>query len=372
MIRASVKMMCQRWLGACVASLLAVAPAVGGPFIVVDANSGHVLAQEDAFQRWYPASLSKLMTAYVAFRAIDAGEVTLQSPIRISKNAAKEPPSKMGYKPGSVLTLDNALKIIMVKSANDVATAIGESIAGSESAFAGRMNAEATRLGMTGSHWVNAHGLHSEEQYTTARDMALLALAIRRDYPQYASYFAIEGLQAGKATLENHNTLIGRFEGADGMKTGYTCPAGFNLAASATRGGRTILAVLLGEMSSSERAEHAADLIAKGFGTSAQAGPRLESLSPPAPLQPVAIDMRPVVCSQEARQARLENRDDEGNSIVNSPYLHEPNKQPHLVAISLGGATGPKSPYYPEEVEYADVPIPTPRPDYKPTPVAAQ
>ena len=183
---------------------------------------------EDPFARWYPASLTKLMTTYVAFRAVGAGEVTLQSPVRVSREAANEAPSKMGYPVGTVLSLDNAIKIIMVKSANDIATSIGESLAGSEEAWAARMNAESQRLGMTGSHWANAHGLHDDDQYTTARDLGLLASALRREFPQYASYFSIEGLSFGKQVIPSHNKLIGRFEGADGMKTGYTCPAGYN------------------------------------------------------------------------------------------------------------------------------------------------
>ena len=156
---------------------------------------------EDPFARWYPASLTKLMTTYVAFRAVQAGEVTLQSPVRVSREAANEPPSKMGYPVGTLLSLDNALKIIMVKSANDVATSIGESLAGSEAAWAARMNAESQRLGMTGSHWANAHGLHDDDQYTTARDLGLLASALRREFPQYASYFSIEGLSFGKQVI---------------------------------------------------------------------------------------------------------------------------------------------------------------------------
>src|SRR5690606_15479216 len=129
-----------------------------------------VLEHEDAFAPWYPASLTKLMTTLVVFRAVKAGEITLKSPVRVSERAAKEPPSKMGYKPGSVLTVDNAIKILMVKSANDIATALAESVAGSRDAFAQRMNAEARRLGMAGTHFVNAHGLHSDAQVTTARD----------------------------------------------------------------------------------------------------------------------------------------------------------------------------------------------------------
>ena len=207
---------------------LATASSVAGPSLLFDAKTGQVIESQDAFARWYPASLTKLMTTYVAFRAVEAGEVTLQSPVRVSRNAANEAPSKMGYPVGTVLSLDNAIKIIMVKSANDIATSIGESLAGSEEAFATRMNAESKRLGMTGSHWVNAHGLHNDEQYTTAHDLAILASALRREYPQYASYFSIEGLSFGKQVIPSHNKLIGRFEGADGMKTGYTCPAGYN------------------------------------------------------------------------------------------------------------------------------------------------
>jgi D-alanyl-D-alanine carboxypeptidase len=343
-------------------------PSLAGPSLVVDLADGRVLAQEDAFKRWYPASLSKLMTAYVAFRAVAAGEVTLQSPVRITKNAAKEPPSKMGYAPGSVLTLDNALKIIMVKSANDVATAIGESIAGSEAAFAARMNAESQRLGMTGSHWVNAHGLHSEEQYSNAHDLALLASAIRRDFPQYADYFRLEGIVDGTSKMQNHNDLIGRFDGADGMKTGYTCPAGFNVVATATREGRTLLAVVIGEKTAKERAVKAADLLTAGFAASPAGAPTLSALKPAGEGLDQPVDMRPAICTQEARKARIAagELDANGRAVAESPYLREePLREPVLVAVGLGGATGPASPF--AAVEYADVPVPTPRPDYPPT-----
>ncbi|WP_246730154.1 D-alanyl-D-alanine carboxypeptidase family protein [Nitratireductor mangrovi] len=346
-------------------------PAAAGPSIVVDLKSGKVLSHEEAFRRWYPASLSKLMTAYVAFRAVKSGEVTLKSPVTISRNAAKEPPSKMGYKPGSVLTLDNALKIIMVKSANDVATAIGESIAGSEAAFAARMNAESKRLGMTGSHWVNAHGLHSDEQYSTVRDLALLAVAIRREFPEHAAYFNIEGLAAGKAKLSNHNTLIGRYAGADGMKTGFTCPAGFNLVASATRQGRTVIAVLVGEPSVAQRAEKAAQLLEDGFSRNQSFAPELTRLPVGGDKLAEATNMRPVICTQEARKERMENRDEEGNMVIRSPFIREMEREPQLVAVGLGGATGPKSPAAAELIEYANVPIPTPRPPYEPAKASA-
>src|SRR5690606_17140652 len=278
------------------------APALAGPYLLFEVGSGRVLAEDDAFQRWYPASLTKLMTAYVAFRAVESGEMQLDSPILMTQNAAKEPPSKMGFPPGSVLTLDNALKIILVKSANDVATAIAESIGGSEAGFAARMNAEARRLGMTDTHFVNAHGLHSPDHYSTARDLALLVRALRTEFPQFANYFALEGIRYGKSVVENHNFLIGRFEGADGMKTGYICAGGFNLLATATRGRRTLAVIVLGAHSQVERAELAADLLArgfKGFGFGL-GGPTLTSLRPSRPVSPTAIDIRSQVCSQEA------------------------------------------------------------------------
>src|SRR5690606_9021936 len=200
-------------LAIAIALLVAVSSVSGnaGPYLLMDVGTGRVIAQENAFQRWYPASLSKLMTGYVAFRMIKSGDATMQTPIRISANAAKLPPAKMGYPVGSLLTLETALKIIMVKSANDVAYAIGESLAGSEHAFSAWMNAEAARLGMTDSHFVNPHGLHSPQQYTSARDMALLVRAIRTEFPQYAGLFSIEAIQSGKTKMPNGNLLVGRF-----------------------------------------------------------------------------------------------------------------------------------------------------------------
>lgn len=345
------------------------APALAGPYLLFDVGSGRVLAEDDAFQRWYPASLTKLMTAYVAFRAVESGEMQLDSPILMTQNAAKEPPSKMGFPPGSVLTLDNALKIILVKSANDVATAIAESIGGSEAGFAARMNAEARRLGMTDTHFVNAHGLHSPDHYSTARDLALLVRALRTEFPQFANYFALEGIRYGKSVVENHNFLIGRFEGADGMKTGYICAGGFNLIATATRGRRTLAVIVLGAHSQVERAELAADLLArgfKGFGFGL-GGPTLTSLRPSRPVSPTAIDIRSQVCSQEAVAKRAEMRDDEGRFVLNSPHVRPRTHEPRLVAVGLGGASGP----IPGKPVYANIPIPTPRPEYPPQTVSA-
>jgi D-alanyl-D-alanine carboxypeptidase len=350
-----------------VASILT---AQAGPSILVDANTGAVLEQDDAFDRWYPASLTKLMTAYVAFRAVQQGEVTMQSPVRVSNKATQEPPSKMGYPAGTVLTLDTALKIIMVKSANDIATAIGESLAGSQAAFAARMNSEAKRIGMTGSNFVNAHGLHNDMQYTTAHDLAVLALAIRAEYPQYASYFTIEALGSGADVIENHNTLMGRFTGADGMKTGYTCPAGYNLVASATRNGRTMIAVVIGATSVGTRADKAADMLAKGFSLPPAQSPKLWELTRPADAAMEAVNLRPTICTQAAAKERLAALDEKGRLVVHSAHITGGElPTPRITPISLGGATGPASPFLPEIERPAmigNIPVPLPRPDYTP------
>lgn len=342
---------------------LLVLPAKAGPHVLVDASTGEVLSHEDAFQRWYPASLTKLMTAYVAFRAIDEGEVTLESPVRMSRAAAEQPPSKMYYGSGSVMSLDNALKMIIVKSANDVAVAIGESIAGSRDGHVARMNAEAARLGMTGTRFVNANGLHSTGQYSTARDLALLSLAIRREYPQYAHYFAIEAIDPGKEPFATYNILIGRFDGADGMKTGFVCASGFNMVASATRGGRTLVAVVLGALSQKARADIAANLLEDGFAGRLASQGALASLAAYGDNNDKARDMRGTVCTDKARASRWDGREVEGYITFESPYITALTRQPRAVKVGLGGATGPVSKSAPNLLGQADVPIPTPRPD---------
>ena len=329
---------------------LATGAANAGPTLLFDAKTGQVIESEDAFARWYPASLTKLMTTYVAFRAVETGEVTLQSPVRVSRNAANEPPSKMGYPVGTILTLDNALKIIMVKSANDIATSIGESLAGSEEGWAARMNAEAKRLCMTGSHWVNAHGLHDDQQYTTARDLGILASALRSEFPQYASYFSIEGLSFGKQVVTSHNNLLGRFDGADGMKTGYTCPAGYNLVASATRDGRTLMAVVIGATSVKSRNEAAAGLLAKGFSQPTAGGVPLAAMEPSGAGINQATNMRDALCTKAGSTALRKKereiaaqRKKEGKPEPAS-YLAKRDEPRELIPISIGTATGPATP----------------------------
>jgi D-alanyl-D-alanine carboxypeptidase len=363
-----------------VALLAMAAPslAVAGPSLLFDVTNGRVLEHRDAFARWYPASLTKLMTAYVAFRAIDSGEVTLLSPVRMTKNSSSQPPSKMGFKPGSVMTLDNALKMMITHSANDVAMAVGENIGGSQEAFVERMNAEARRLGMSGTHYANPNGLFSPDNYTTARDQALLVTAIRKDYPQYLSYFEIEAIGIGDKVIPNINALIGRFDGADGMKTGFICESGFNFIGSATRQGRTLAAIVLGADSITDRAAQTAALLAQGFTDAEAAGPTLASMPVDGNGVGEATNMRQALCSKEARQKKKQKLADAGGEddtdqaplVMGSPYLHKLDHPRNVVMVSLGGATGPGG--LPEPVEYADVPIPTPRPDYTPPAKAAK
>lgn len=342
-------------------------PALANPMVLFDLNSGKVLQHQDAFKRWYPASLSKLMTAYVTFRAIAAGEVQLDSPIKVTKHSAGEPPSKMGFKPGSVMRLDNALKMMLVKSANDIAMAVGENIGGSQAGFAIRMNAEAARLGMTGTHFVNPNGLFSPDQYTTARDLALLVMAIRKEFPQYAPWFSIEGLAVGKKAIPNYNLLIGRYPGADGMKTGFVCPSGFNMIGSATRNGRTLVAVVLGEKSAVSRAETTARLLDQGFAMSdpnwltVAAMPSYgDTMSP--------NDMHDEICKKKAPQEQSEAAPPvaaKGADVPKSPYQKKLDHVPTLVAVGLGGATGPAPKAMLDQggQDYADVPLPSWRPD---------
>jgi len=355
---------------AILAAALCSLPVAANPALLFDVTTGQVLAHQDAFQRWYPASLTKLMTAYVTFRAIDVGELSLRSPITISKHAAGQPPSKMGYKPGEVISLDNALKMLVVKSANDIAMAIGENVGGNERAFVARMNREAFRLGMAGTRFVNPNGLHDLGQFTNAHDLAVLVRALRTEFPQYASYFTIEAIGAGKKTMKTNVDLLGRFTGADGMKTGFICPSGFNLIASATRNKQTLAVVILGSINPHVRADQAADMLGKGFEQKDVPTTTLETLKPYGDGQQTATDMRAEICLRPARTEKLDKVDDKGKPIFTSPYLHDRPQQLDVVAVGPGGADGPVPQAFAEALaagvgpDISSVPVPTPRPDY--------
>ena len=242
---------------------VAAAPYAG---YVIDARTGEVLYSQNAETRLHPASLTKMMTLYIAFEAVRNGEISLDSKVRISKHAASEPPSKLGLKSGSTIAFRYLIRAAAVKSANDAATAIGEAISGSEAAFARRMTRTAKALGMTRTTFKNAHGLTESGHLSTARDMTLLGRHLLYDYPQYYNLFSRKSTSAGIKTVNNTNRrLLAAYKGADGIKTGYTRAAGFNLVASAQRGNERVIATVFGGNSTASRNAKVAELLDLGF-----------------------------------------------------------------------------------------------------------
>jgi D-alanyl-D-alanine carboxypeptidase (penicillin-binding protein 5/6) len=245
---------------------------------LVDARSGHVLYSRNADQRRYPASLTKVMTLYLAFDAISKGRLKLSDPVVVSPHAASRPPSRMGLRPGSRITVAQAIDLIVVKSANDVAVALAEKIGGTEAKFAQKMTRQAKRLGMTRTRFANASGLPDTRQVTTARDMAVLAKAIRRDFPKMYPRFNQQQTSYRGRTVHGHNAIL-RVRGVDGLKTGYTHASGFNLVTSARRGDDRLIGVVMGGSTASSRDAYMRRLIDAGFQTSAAAAGKLSVAS---------------------------------------------------------------------------------------------
>ncbi|WP_234822450.1 D-alanyl-D-alanine carboxypeptidase family protein [Palleronia aestuarii] len=234
--------------------------------MVIDARSGEVLHSRNADARLHPASLTKMMTLYIAFQAAEHGEISMDTMVTISHNAASEPPSKLGLRAGQKIALRYLVRAAAVKSANDAATAIGEAISGSETAFAERMTRTAQALGMTRTTFRNAHGLTQSGHLSTARDMTTLGRHLFYDYPDYYNIFSRRSTDAGMTMVNNTNRrLLGAYRGADGIKTGYTSAAGFNLVASAERGGERIIATVFGGRSTASRNARVAELLDMGF-----------------------------------------------------------------------------------------------------------
>jgi len=324
----------------CAVAVLTAAPAAAEALLVVEADTGKVLHADQATTPWYPASITKIMTAYVTLRAVKEGRLTLDSLFRVTSNAAAAPPTKMGFAPGTTVTVDNALKMLMVKSANDIAVTIAEGVSGSVENFADQMNAHSRRLGMTQSHWVNPHGLPADQQITSARDMAMLARVVLREFPEYNYYWSLPGIRLGKRVYRNHNNLMGRYAGTDGMKTGFICASGFNVVATATRHNKRLIAVVLGSQSPAVRAIKAAQLFERGF----QVRP-LSWLTPGLgqvdALQPLKVDppnLRDVICGKNRRRPPSEEAENDPLSEVaaDSPYA--------VFLSSLQGSAAPSGP----------------------------
>lgn len=290
-------------------ALLLPATASARPALVFDADKGTVLYAEDPDQLWHPASITKLLTAYLVFEAIKAGKLTLQDKVIATKNSQAEPPSKIGLPVGAEMSVSLALKALIVKSANDVAVMLGEKVSGSEQAFVDLMNATARRLGMSRSYFVNPNGLPDARQVTTARDMARLSRALIHEYPEYDYLFSLPSLKIGKRFMRSHNSLLRTFEGADGMKTGFICASGYNVVASATRNGVRLVAVVLGSRSGAKRKVRAAELLEHGFRRydwKALFAPKLDAMVINASLTDGPPNLRPHVC--RVRKARRKKR----------------------------------------------------------------
>jgi D-alanyl-D-alanine carboxypeptidase len=293
----------------------------GGPKaaeIVVDANSGRTLHGLAENELRHPASLTKVMTLYLLFEQLEKGKFTMESELPISAHAAAQAPSKLGLRPGSTIEVDDAIKAIVTKSANDIAVTVAEAIGGDEDTFAEMMTRKAHALGMSRTHYANASGLPNSEQITTARDLAILGRAIQDRFPKYYRYFSTRAFTFAGRVNRNHNHLLDRVQGMDGIKTGYTGASGFNLLTSVRRGGHHIVAVVLGGATGASRDRRMAGLIEQyiddGAGSRSVAaisesdnndaaparepvrptvaeGPRVE---PPARIEPAVARVEPV------------------------------------------------------------------------------
>jgi D-alanyl-D-alanine carboxypeptidase len=272
--------------------------------LVVEVDSGKVLQAENATYPWYPASVTKIMTAYVVLKAVKEGKISLDSLVTVSPIAAAEPPSKMGFKAGTQLTVENALTMMMVKSANDIAVVLAEGVGGSVDGFSEMMNANAARLGMTQTHYVNPNGLPAEGHVTSARDLAILARALIHDLPEYEYFVHIPSMKFGRRVTHNFNRLIGRFPGADGMKTGFICASGYNLVGTATRNGKRLVAVVLGSTSGQARAVKAAQLLERGFANNnlTWLRPALGTVDNLAPMDAAPPNLRDEMCGPKRKR----------------------------------------------------------------------
>jgi D-alanyl-D-alanine carboxypeptidase len=326
------------------ATLAAPRPAAAEALLLIEADSGKVIHAENATYPWYPASLTKLMTLYVTLRAIKEGRLNADTLITVSSNASAQAPAKMGFKSGIKVTIDNAIKMLMVRSANDIAVTLAEGVSGSIENFSDEMNRAAQRLGMTQTSYVNPNGLPADGQISSARDLGILARALMREFPEYSFYWHIPAIKFGKRVTRNYNPLIGRYPGADGMKTGYICASGFNMVASATRNGKKFIAVVLGASSSRARALKAAQLLERGFngGGLSWLTPSLGTVESLTPIDAAPPNLREEMCGKQRRKPATEtdsadevasNGDSEAPAPVKLSSLRAPDGKP----FSLSG-----------------------------------
>ena len=326
-----------------------VAPAGAIPMLLVDASNLNVLYAEDAGQPWHPASLTKLMTAYLTFAAIKDKRVTLDTPVVISQHAWNQAPAKSGLEVGQSVSLKDALYIMLVKSANDMAVAVAETVGGDEKTFVAQMNQMAHDMGLTATHYDNANGLKSPGQISSARDLAMLALYVQRDYPQYMPIFDTQAVQLGAHTLKASNDMLEHFAGMTGMKTGFICQSGLNIVASVNRDGRNLIAVVLGGSSGRERNELAAQMFLRGL--SGALKPTGQTVIDIKDLDGPPTDMSQQICGKKAKAYIKQRMTDFPMGLKGKPsYLTDKIDGPTYVATELSSVVN-------------DVPMPRPRPD---------
>jgi D-alanyl-D-alanine carboxypeptidase len=291
-------------------------PARAEALILIDADSGKVLRSENATYPWYPASTSKLMTLYVTLSALRDHRITPDTLFTVSPNAAMQAPTKMGIPAGSQVTVDNAIKMMMVKSANDMAMLLAEGIDGSVDAFAQEMTDTAHKLGMSESSFVNPNGLPADGQIVSARDLAILARALIKEFPDSSYYWHIPAIKFGRRITRNYNPLLGRFAGADGMKTGFICASGFNLVATAQRNNKRLIAVVLGAPSGAARAMKAAELMESGFHQNPLSWltPSLGTVDALTPMDAAPMNLKDEMCGGHRKKKHSEDEDIDADS----------------------------------------------------------
>ena len=327
---------------------LEAAPARAEALILVDADSGKVLRAENATYPWYPASTTKLMTLYMTLSAIRDHRITADTMFTVSANASAQAPVKMGFPIGTQVTVDNAVKMMMVKSANDMAVVLAEGVGGSIDDFAQQMTDTAHRLGMSESNFVNPNGLPADGQIMSARDLAILARALIREFPQYSFYWHVPAIKFGRRIVRNYNPLLGRYAGADGMKTGFICASGFNMVATATRDNKQLIAVVLGAPSSAARAVKAAELLEGGFQQKSLSWltPSLGTVDQLQPMDATPPNLKDSMCGPHRKRPATEEDDPDAiddNSNANPNATSNGSPSQFSVLLSALRAPTPKN-----------------------------
>jgi D-alanyl-D-alanine carboxypeptidase len=323
------------------AAALAATPAWSGASILIDADSGKVLRAENATYPWYPASTTKLMTLYMTLSAVRDHRITFDTLFTVSRNANMQAPTKMGFPVGTQVTVDNALKMMMVKSANDMAVMLAEGVGGSIDDFATQMTDTAHKLGMSESNFVNPNGLPADGQISSARDLAMLARALIREFPEYGFYWHVPAIKFGRRIVRNYNPLLGRYPGADGMKTGFICASGFNLVATAQRDNRRLIAVVLGSPSGAARAVKAAEMFEGGFAQNPLSWlvPSLGTVDSLKPIDADPPNLKDTMCGKHRKRPATEDEDMDADSASLAPAAGDSPQQFSFMLSALRAPT---------------------------------